>query len=97
VRTLSQVALAVLLLAMAAAPAGAQCAMCYQNAAAQDARAMRALNFGILLLLIPPVTIMAGILLTAFRYRDADRAEAEGPLAPSPAPKAFRIISSGGG
>ncbi len=93
---LARVALAVLLLAMTAGPAAAQCAMCYQNAAAQDARAMRALNFGILLLLIPPVTIMAGILGLAFRYRNADRAETEGPLASSPAPKTFRIISPGG-
>ncbi|MGH8247202.1 MAG: hypothetical protein ACREUU_12325, partial [Gammaproteobacteria bacterium] len=39
---------------------------------AQDARALRALNLGILLLLFPPVGIMGGILLVAFRYRNAD-------------------------
>ena len=56
---------------VASAPALAQCAMCYTTAAAQGAKGIQALNFGIIVLLIPPVTIMGGILLYAFRYRNS--------------------------
>lgn len=93
-RMLCRVALLVLLLAMAAAPAAAQCAMCYQNAAAQEARAMRALNLGILLLLFPPVGIMGGILLVAFRYRNADRTAEQREFPAPPSRKTFQVISS---
>ena len=55
----------------ASAPALAQCAMCYATAAAQGAKGIQALNLGIIVLLIPPVTMMGGILLYAFRYRNA--------------------------
>ena len=55
----------------ASAPALAQCAMCYSTAAAQGAKGIQALNLGIIVLLIPPVTIMGGILLYAFRYRNS--------------------------
>lgn len=63
-------ALVLLLLLAAAGPCSAQCAMCYKNAAAQDARAQQSLNLGILFLLTPPVSIMGAILFTAFRYRN---------------------------
>ena len=49
----------------------AQCAMCYQNAAAQGARGMRALNLGILILLLPPLAIAGCITRLAYRYRDS--------------------------
>jgi hypothetical protein len=45
----------------------AQCVMCYRTAAAQQAERSRVLNSGILILLIPPILMLAGILLLAFR------------------------------
>ena len=47
------------------------CAMCKTVAAAQSKEAATSLNWGILLLLVPPVTIMSSILLFAFRCRNA--------------------------
>jgi hypothetical protein len=46
------------------------CAMCKTVAAAQSKQAAASLNWGILLLLLPPVTIMSGLLLFAFRCRN---------------------------
>jgi hypothetical protein len=45
--------------------------MCKAVASAQSKDAMRSLNWGILLLLVPPVTIMSSLLLFAFRCRNA--------------------------
>ena len=45
----------------------AQCVMCYRTAAAQQAERSRVLNHGIYILLVPPVLILAGILLLAYR------------------------------
>jgi hypothetical protein len=45
----------------------AQCVMCYRTAAAQQIERSRVLNSGILILLIPPILVLAGILLLAFR------------------------------
>jgi hypothetical protein len=45
----------------------AQCVMCYRTAAAQQAERSRVLNSGILILLIPPILVLAGLLLLAFR------------------------------
>jgi len=45
--------------------------MCKTVAAAQSKEAATSLNWGILLLLVPPVTIMSSILLFAFRCRNA--------------------------
>ena len=47
------------------------CAMCKTAAAAQSKDAIASLNWGILLLLVPPVTIMSSLLLFAFRCRNA--------------------------
>jgi hypothetical protein len=49
--------------------------MCYASAAQEDARAQQALNLGIIVLIIPPVLLFAGVMVTAFRRRD----EAETP------------------
>lgn len=46
------------------------CAMCKTVAGAQSKDAIASLNWGILLLLVPPVTIMSGLLLFAFRCRN---------------------------
>ena len=45
----------------------AQCVMCYRTAAAQQAERSRVLNSGIVILLMPPVLVLAGILILAFR------------------------------
>jgi hypothetical protein len=47
------------------------CAMCKTVAASQSKEAATSLNWGILLLLVPPVTIMSSLLLFAFRCRNA--------------------------
>jgi hypothetical protein len=47
------------------------CAMCKTVAGAQSKDAIASLNWGILLLLVPPVTIMSSLLLFAFRCRNA--------------------------
>jgi len=46
-----------------------QCAMCYQNAAAQGAKGIQALNLGVLVLLLPPVAILGCISWAAYRRR----------------------------
>lgn len=65
------------------------CPFCYSSAAA-GAKGVRALQSGILILLIPAVTIFFGLLWATFRYRnsypswpDQGRAEELGSLADS--------------
>jgi hypothetical protein len=54
----------------------AQCVMCFRTAAAQQAERSRVLNSGIVILLIPPIVVLAGILLLAFwKNRRASRIE----------------------
>ena len=43
------------------------CAMCYTSAAAASAAAMRSLNIGILVLLLPPLAMFIGILTYTVR------------------------------
>ena len=45
------------------------CVMCKSAAAAQLASALRSLNIGIVVLLVPPVAIMGAILAVAFHRR----------------------------
>jgi hypothetical protein len=45
----------------------AQCVMCYRTAAAQQLERSRVLNSGIAILLVPPILVLAGLLLLAFR------------------------------
>jgi hypothetical protein len=47
----------------------AQCVMCFRTAAAQQAERSRVLNSGIIILLIPPILVLAGILLMAYRVK----------------------------
>ena len=56
-------------LGVTAAPLGAQCAMCYQNAAASGARGIQAMQLGILALLFPVAAIAGGICWVAYRNR----------------------------
>ncbi len=41
--------------------------MCYRTAAAQQLARSRVLNSGIVILLVPPILVLAGILFLAFR------------------------------
>ncbi len=45
----------------------AQCVMCYRSAAAQGAARARVFDLGIVILLIPPALILAGVLYIAGR------------------------------
>jgi hypothetical protein len=47
----------------------AQCVMCYRTAAAQQLERSRVFNSGIIILLIPPILVLAGILFMAYRVR----------------------------
>ncbi|MGH9450362.1 MAG: hypothetical protein ACRD11_07440 [Terriglobia bacterium] len=46
------------------------CAMCYQDAAAQTAAGIRALQHGILVLLIPSLALFAAVFVLAYRRRN---------------------------
>jgi hypothetical protein len=72
---------AIALLAMASDALAQGCSMCYASAAQEDAGAQQALNLGILVLLIPPVLLFAGVLVTAVRRRDEDPQAADAPTA----------------
>ncbi len=52
-------------------PLIAQCVMCFRTAAAQQAERARVLNTGIVILLIPPILVIAGILALAW-YKNAE-------------------------
>ena len=61
-------------LAMAAPHAVAQgCAMCYQTAAASGAPGRVALRHGILILLLPAVTLFLGVFGLIYRRRNQTR------------------------
>jgi hypothetical protein len=64
----------VIALALCARNAIAQgCAMCYQNAAASGDSGRAALRHGILLLLLPAVTLFCGVLALIYHRRNASR------------------------
>ena len=46
------------------------CAMCYQTAAGSGAQFIQALRHGILIMLFPPILIMAAIFYAAYRKRN---------------------------
>jgi len=60
-----------LLLAPHAAAQG--CAMCYQNASATGAQGAQALRHGILVLLLPTLTLFLGIFGLIYRRRNVAR------------------------
>jgi hypothetical protein len=69
------------LLPLLASSAFAQCVMCFRTAAAQEAARAQVLNIGIIIMLIPPIVILAGFVLLAYRRRTTyailDLADAE--------------------
>lgn len=54
---------------LTAAPAAAQCILCYTSAAGTGNRGIRSLQIGILILLIPSVAFMAGLVWVMIRRR----------------------------
>ena len=68
---------------LGAASAFAQCVMCFRTAAAQQAARARVMNIGIIIMLIPPVAILAGFMLLCYK-RSKTYAAAE-PDAAAPA------------
>jgi len=57
-----------LLLALAAAPAFGQCAMCYTSAKGASTNGQNAITRGVFTLLLPPIGMMLGLVGFAFRY-----------------------------
>jgi hypothetical protein len=47
----------------------AQCVMCFRTAAAQQAARARVMNLGIIIMLIPPVLILAGFIALCYKRR----------------------------
>jgi hypothetical protein len=65
----------VLLVALSAAPAFGQCAMCYTSAKGASTKGQTAITRGVLTLLLPPIGMMLGIVGFAFRYNRNPHAE----------------------
>ena len=65
-------ALAVATFFLNAAPAAAQCVMCWASAAGAGSRGIRALQIGILVLLVPTLALGGGVLWLAYRRRNTD-------------------------
>jgi len=72
-RTLIIPAIALSIMLLGAQPSFAQCAMCKAaiEASSDAAAASRGLNLAALVLLIPPVTIFAGLFGVFYRFRNA--------------------------
>ena len=62
---------------LAASTAFAQCVMCFRTAAAQNAARARVMNFGIIIMLIPPIAILAGFMLLCYKRRKTYAASEE--------------------
>jgi hypothetical protein len=60
-------ALAIALLT--ASSAFSQCVMCFRTAAAQEAARARVMNLGIIIMLIPPIAILAGFMALCYKRR----------------------------
>jgi hypothetical protein len=70
---LGRLAVAVTRLAAPVQAAAQSCPLCYNAVAAAKASVIRALNSGVLVLLIPVLLTIGGIFLVAFRKRDLFR------------------------
>ncbi len=46
--------------------------MCYSSAQQQNPQQARALNYGILILLVPSLLVFAGVMITAARRRESE-------------------------
>ena len=72
-RSVLIVVLAAVVVLLVSAPADAQCSMCRAVlSGSNNARFMRNLNIGVLVLLIPPVTIFCSIFVLLRKYKATD-------------------------
>ncbi len=72
-QTVLLVALAAIAVLLFAVPADAQCSMCRAALnGSNNARFIRYFNLGVLVLLIPPVTIFCSIFVLLRKYRATD-------------------------
>ncbi len=62
-----------LLVSLAPSAAAQGCAMCYQNASASGPQGAQALRYGILILLLPTLTLFTGIFALIYRRRNVAR------------------------
>ena len=67
------VSLSLLLVPLAPSAAAQGCAMCYQNASASGPQGARALRHGILILMLPTLTLFTGIFALIYRRRNVAR------------------------
>ena len=74
---LAALGLTVAMFFLNAAPAAAQCFICYTSAAGAGSQGIRALKIGILVLLVPTLTMLAGVLCLAYRRRNPDPSGSE--------------------
>jgi len=85
-------ALAIALLA--ASSAFAQCVMCFRTAAAQEAARARVMNLGIIIMLIPPILILAGFLVLCYKRRQTYAvAEPSENFVPEPETELTAVLS----
>ena len=63
---------------LTAAPAAAQCVLCYVSAAGSGDRGIRTIQIGILILMIPTVAILAGLVWMVVRRSKGDPAMTDG-------------------
>ena len=68
-RTLVLIVLAVAFVLLAHTYADAQCSMCRAALTSANERFMRNFNIGVLVLLVPPVTIFCSIFIVLKKYR----------------------------
>jgi hypothetical protein len=66
-------ALSVLLVSVAPSAVAQGCAMCYQNASATGPQGAQALRHGILILMLPTLTLFTGIFALIYRRRNVSR------------------------
>ncbi len=59
------------LVPLVASSAFGQCVMCFRTAAAQNAERAHVMNMGIIIMVIPPVLILAGFMLLCYKRRNA--------------------------
>ena len=65
--------LSLLLVSVAPSAAAQGCAMCYQNASASGPQGAQALRYGILILMLPTLTLFTGIFALIYRRRNVAR------------------------
>jgi hypothetical protein len=72
-RTLLFIVLAVGIVLLVSGDADAQCSMCRAAlTSSSNSRLVRGMNLGVLVLLIPPVTIFCSVFIVLRRYRNTD-------------------------